>query len=288
MNMRLFEILSISLGFQLLTLPAIAAPIDVVPATSEKEAAITTRVDTDNIGMLKIPRGSTKIKGDSVSIGAIPEWLFDRHTVLKGKILKSRIEGTGSSTQVRGLVYFMSGDWINNLDNIKRRDNLFLESGQIYVGKVRAINEDTVDFQLVTGQVKRLKKNSIAKLISPRAYFFQIPLTSQIKIDSGTKSLSGEAETIAYHETVKSNKKSLWFARKKPEEPKSLLAGTEGGVTKTQIAGMLFLDIANTIAPAVIIPIVSSPLGSRSAETHLREFQQREDLLLADDFAVIP
>lgn len=263
-----------------------AYPINVSPRTDGGEAKIEAKLDADNIGMLKIPRGSVKVNGEKITVGAIPEWLFDRHVVLKGTILRTEIEGAGASTRIRGLAYFESGEWLNNLDNIRRKDNLVLDSGAVLVGKLRGINAETLDFQLVTGQLKRIKKSSMAKLISPRAYFFSIPAQA-VKIDSNTGEITGEATAIAFNPTV-SKKKQHWFAKRTPREPKSFLAGTEGGVSKAQLSGMIFMDIASTVAPLVIAPIVASPLGTKSADRQLNEFDQFERIQANQGILIIP
>lgn len=278
--------LALSMAFAPMA-PALATPISVIPATSDKEASIQAKLDVDTVGMIKIPRGKVKLKGNKITVGAIPDWLFDRHTVLKGELIKSRIEKASSGkTVVRGLVYFDKGDWQKNLDNRRRRDNLVLDTGTILVGNVRAINEDTVDFQLATGQLKRVKKTSIAKLVSKRAFFFSIP-TTNVKIDPATSVLSAQADLITFNPTV-SRKKRRWFAKKKPVEPKTFLAGTEGGISKAQIAGLVMLDATNTIAPLVVLPIVASPLGSKSASRSLDEFQRLDEALIRSDVVVIP
>lgn len=270
-------------------LSALAHPISMSSGSADSKDAIEAKLVTTNIGMLKIPRGSVKLKGDSISVGAVPDWLFDRHVVLKGKVISTRLEGSGKDTKIRGLAYFLEGDWLNNLDNIRRKDNIELDNGAVIVGKVRAVEEDEVVFQLSTGPVKKIKKTTIAKLVSPRSYIFEIP-ASNVKIDAGTGSLSGEAENIAFLTTMdaKNSKGFSWLAKKTPVEPKSLLAGTEGGISKAQLSTLIFLDIANTVAPIVIAPIVASPLGTKSADRQLNEFNQFENILSTGGTVVIP
>lgn len=270
-------------------LSALAHPISMSPGSADSEAAIEAKLSTANIGMLKIPRGSVKLKGDSITVGAVPDWLFDRHVVLKGKVVSTRLEGSGKETKIRGLAYFLEGDWLNNLDNIRRKDNIVLDNGTVLVGKVRGVNEDEVIFQLSTGPVKKIKKATIDKLISPRSYLFEIP-AQNVKINAGTGALSGEAENIAFLTTLdaKSSRGFRWLAKKTPVEPKSLLAGTEGGISKAQLSSLIFLDIANTVAPIVIAPIVASPLGTKAADRQLREFNQFEDILSTGGTVVVP
>src|SRR5262249_51516055 len=144
----------------------------------------------------------------------------------------------------------------------------------IQVGRLRNINADTVDFQIATGQTRRFKMSDIAAIDSPRAFSFNMPATN-VKVDPATGAMTADVADAAFDRTV-GKKAKRWIASKKgPEEPRSTLAGTEGGVTKGQIAGMITLDALNTIAPAVIAPIVDS-MGANGATKQLRHFNQQE------------
>lgn len=247
---------------------AMSAPIKVVKSTTSP--GIDARIKTDSLGHIKLNNGSVKFSGNDVSVGAVPDWLFDRHIVLTGKLIASRISTDGGSTAVQGLMYFTGGDWINSFEDFKRPDNLELQDGSILVGRVRAVNPSSIDFQVQTGQTRRINTSDVKTILSPRAYSFNIP-ASDVKVDATTGDLSGEAQLGKFDSTFTKEARRL-FAKKdgKPIEPKSTLAGSEGGVTKGQLTTMILLDAANTIAPAIVAPIVA-PLGDRGAVRKLRE-----------------
>ncbi|MBX9670469.1 MAG: hypothetical protein K2X93_22905 [Candidatus Obscuribacterales bacterium] len=244
-----------------------AAPIQVEKGT---DSGIEARVKTETLGFLKVPNGSVKFSGKTVLVGAVPEWLFDRHVVLKGQLIKHSISTAQGTTSVQGLVYFNDGDWINSFPKFKTPDNVQLSDGSFLVGRIRAVNPDGVDFQVTTGQTRRIKNDEISALNSPRAFSFTIPATG-VKLDPNAGTLQGEADSITFKVTdIEKGKKLVAQKVKEPQEPKSVLAGAEGGVTKGQLTGMIMLDAVNTLAPFVVAPIVA-PLGAQSAENRLRQ-----------------
>lgn len=246
---------------------ATAAPVKVAKDT----AGIEARVKTDSLGRMKVNNGTVKFSGNDVSVGAVPDWLFDRHVVLTGKVVTHRITTAGGSTVIQGLMYFTGGDWINSFEDFKRPDNLELVDGSILTGRVRAVNQGNVDFQVQTGQTRRINTSDVKTILSPRAYAFNIP-ASDVKVDATTGDLTGEALTGTFDATFTKENRRLLFAKKdaKPIEPKSTLAGSEGGVTKGQLTTLILLDAANTIAPAIVAPIVA-PIGDKGAVNKLRE-----------------
>jgi hypothetical protein len=249
---------------------AIAAPLKVI--NSAPAPGIEARIKTESLGQLKVNDGSIKFSGNDVSVGAVPDWLFDRHTVLTGKVINYRISTAAGSTAIQGLMYFTGGDWLNSFEDFKRPDNLELADGSTLVGRVRAVGQGNLDFQVQTGQTRRLTLSDVKSILSPRAYTFSIP-ANDVKVDAATGDLTGQADLGKFDPTFTKEGRRL-FAKKdgKAIEPKSTLAGSEGGVTKGQLTTMILLDVANTIAPAIVAPIVA-PLGDKGAVRKLREVE---------------
>jgi hypothetical protein len=247
---------------------ALAAPLKVVKATPEP--GIQAKIQTEVLGPIKIPQGSVKFSGSNVTVGAVPDWLFDRHVVLTGKLIDHKISTVEGKSSVQGVIYFLGGDWLSSFPDSKRPDNLELADGTVLVGKVRAVTNDNIDFQVQTGQTRRVKVSEIKNVLSPRAIVFNIP-TTDVKVDPTTGDIDGNASDGTFNPTFTSNRRKL-FAKHDANvvEPKSVLAGAEGGVTKGQLTTMIMLDVVNTLAPAIVAPIVA-PLGSRGAVNKLRE-----------------
>lgn len=262
---------------------ALAAPLKVVRGTPD--AGIQAKIRTEVFGPFKVPRGSVKFSGTDVSVGAVPDWLFDRHTVLTGKLIDHKISTVEGKSSVQGVIYFLGGDWLNSFPDAKRPDNLELMDGTVLTGKVRAVNGDNIDFQVQTGQTRRVRVSDIKNVLSPRAIVFSFPATD-VKVDATTGDLEGNADDGSFKATFTNDRRRL-FARREPKavEPKSVLAGAEGGVTKGQLTTMIMLDVVNTIAPAIVAPIVA-PLGAKGAESRLRAADAQDNLREASNMFV--
>jgi hypothetical protein len=66
---------------------ALAAPVELKHAEG-KPAQATLALPTNSIGTLSLPSGQLLIEGNNVVVGAVPEWLFDRHPVLTGTLIR--------------------------------------------------------------------------------------------------------------------------------------------------------------------------------------------------------
>lgn len=287
MNQRLLSIaiLAASLLPLITASGSLAAPLRVDASPNAKGSNIDARVGVTNLGHLRVPQGRVILDGNQILVRAVPEWLFDSHTVLSGRVVQSKVSTSEGTTRISGVAYFMEGEWLNSLDNFKRKDSIETVNGEVLVGRVRGINADSVDFQTNEGKIQRVPASDIQVFESPRAFVFSI-IAGSVRIDATTGELKGEADTIAFNPTVEGRSRGF-FRKKKIEEPKSTLAGTEGGVTKSQIAGMVALDVVNTLAPIIVAPIVA-PIGADPARKRLDRFAQEEAILERQGEIILP
>ncbi|HND67869.1 MAG TPA: hypothetical protein PL112_13815, partial [Candidatus Obscuribacter sp.] len=98
-------VLAVVLAFSL-NGAAMAAPL-----TLAKSGELAATQPVARIGRLLLPQGQVKVRGREVEVMAVPEWLFDRHAVLKGKLIKA----DAGSQALTALVYFDNGDWLKDL-----------------------------------------------------------------------------------------------------------------------------------------------------------------------------
>ncbi len=247
------------------TLPAIK-----LPGASGGTTIECSELPIKNVGKLLLQTGTISFsRGAKVEVGAVPEWLFDRHVVLTGKLLQARVNSQGGSSTpvstIDGLIYFNDGTWVSQLGPSKYNDVIVTTDGATLNGRVRSINENGIDFQLATGQTQRLAVSSIQSATSPRAFRFTVPATG-LKIGSDG-AVEGEATSIVL--TPSSNLRRA--VAMKPVTPRSTLRGTEGGVTKGQVASVLAIDAATTLIPFVAAPIVVGS-GQSAAKRTLNNY----------------
>lgn len=259
-----------------LTSPASGAPLDMVTTNVGVGQAIETRLEVQQLGQILLKHGLVKLHGQGVTVLSVPDWLFDRHAVLSGKIVSSKFVGASGQSSIYGLTYFFEGDYLSHLDRTKVRDQITLTDGRVFSGRVLKVNDSSLTFQVLAGtlNVKDFQFAEIKLLDSPRAFFFTIPV-SDVKLSEKSNCMKADAKSITFVPTT-ALRKTGWFSQRTVAvEPKSTLPGTEGGVTKRQIATLVMLDIINDMSPAVIAPIVGS-YGSRGANKYLHQFNVQQ------------
>lgn len=288
MRIQIQSLLIISLASQAIFSPAMAAQLMIKQAENGKGAQANTMLSTTRIGKVALPSGSIKIRGQAVEIQAVPDWLFDRHTVLTGKLLKIDLKSSQneaneanksnapseltSAQMVQGLVYIDGGDYLKDLGlsqlGTYRNDVLTTTDGQILNGTIRGVSTDSLTFDTLPGKTRNVPFAQIADLTSKRIYKFEAP-AQQVRIDPDTGNIICQAGTA----TIMPSKGMMLAMKGQPITPRSTLAGTEGGIKKGAIAGMIAVDVAQTLAPIIAMPI-AIPLGERQAKNTLTTYGQ--------------
>lgn len=257
---------------------AIAAPV-ALKHSPQMDLSVTQPVAS--MGRLLLPQGQLKVRGQVVEIQAVPDWLFDRHTVLKGKLLQANIHNgdvaTNPNTSLDALVYFNDGDWLKELYRGKRtRESITLKSGETVSGNVRSIGDEALNIEIIPGTIKKIDLAEVVTVDSPYAYRINVAL-SNVKIAPDSQDLAADGGAVQFTAaTIITGKFGNQLAKNKTAVlPASNLPGTEGGITRNKIASMVAADTVNTLAPLIAIPIVV-PLGERSAIRGLNSYQQAD------------
>lgn len=212
-------------------------------------------VDSKSIGGVALPKGSISISGNTITVNAVPDWLFDRHAVLTGVVINPKLTQEGSGSVITGLAYFTKGEWLTNLGRNQAFEVVTLNDGAALSGHIAGASNSVLDMVLVNGTRRSVNFSEVASITSPRAYPFRIPANS-VKIEPSDGSYTADVSNATFNTNMFHGRLAL-FSSNKPHVPKSSLPGTEGGVSDKYIATMIATDIiVGTIAPAVAIPIV--------------------------------
>ncbi len=249
------------------SLSALASPLSLKQGAQGQE--LTTSVKAERIGRLALPDGQLRIRSGDAELQAVPDWLFDRHTVLKGKLISAKMNSQAPSS-LELLLYFNEGDWLKEIYKGRRtRETLTLKSGNSVSGNVRSITATDINFEVLPGKVDKIALADIVNIDSPFAFKAVVPV-SQVKINPDNQDITADAGTVSF--TVPGRSAN---STKVAVLPPSNLPGTEGGITKGKIVAMVGVDTVNTLAPLIAIPIVV-PLGERSAQRGLNAYQQAD------------
>jgi hypothetical protein len=259
-----------------------------------------------NIGNYLLPDGQISVSGQLVEVGAVPEWLFDRHTILTGTLIRLDLGATPAATaaatptpsatpsinqgsaqavassRLDGLVYFSGGDWLKNLRTSRISETVEAADGNTYVGRISTVTADNLSIDTLPGQTRTLALANVKNIVSPFSYRFSAQ-ASDVKLspDSGMTTCDASTATFALARPLgqpqsaiaTQSRPRMFGVASKPvfTLPKSTLAGTEGGISKKAITAMITVDAANTLAPMIALPLTMA-LGQGRAENTLNGY----------------
>ncbi|CAN5298960.1 hypothetical protein BH11CYA1_BH11CYA1_22320 [soil metagenome] len=295
----------LALSLQFSTLTASASPVEMKQADG-KPVQATLALPVPSIGSMLLPDGQISVNGQLVEVGAVPEWLFDRHTVLTGALIRldlgaaavavappaagaaSNLPSAGtavSSPQSRldGLVYFNGGDWLKNLRRNRISETVEALDGNSYVGRISTVTANDLTIDTLPGQSRTIALANVKNIVSPFAFRFSA-LASDVKLspESGMTVCDASTASFALAQPLGSTGSAALSSQPRPRMfgiasqpvlklPKSTLAGTEGGISKKAITAMVTVDAANTLAPMIALPLTMA-LGQGRAENTLNGY----------------
>jgi hypothetical protein len=275
-----------------------------------------------NIGNYLLPDGQISVSGQLVEVGAVPEWLFDRHTILTGTLIRLDLGASPAATaasaattpsngvnappqgsapgvpssRLDGLVYFTGGDWLKNLRTSRISETVEAADGNTYVGRISAVTADNLSIDTLPGQTRTLALANVRNIVSPFSYRFSAQ-ASDVKLSPENGMTTCDAATATFalarplgqpqSAVATQSRPRMFGVASKPvfTLPKSTLAGTEGGISKKAITAMITVDAANTLAPMIALPLTMA-LGQGRAENTLNGYTNAN--LLNDFFLKIP
>ncbi len=283
--------LSLALALQFTNRPALASLVEMKQAEG-KPIQASLALPVANIGNYLLPDGQISVNGQLVEVGAVPEWLFDRHTILTGTLIRLDLGATpaisqGSaqavaSSRLDGLVYFNGGDWLKNLRTNRISETVEAADGNTYVGRISTVTADNLSIDTLPGQTRTLALANVKNIVSPFSYRFSAQ-ASDVKLspDNGMTTCDASTATFALARplgqpqaaTAAQSRPRMFGVASKPvfTLPKSTLAGTEGGISKKAITAMITADAANTLAPMIALPLTMA-LGQGRAENTLNGY----------------
>jgi len=252
--MRLPSVLAVFLALYiaLAGTPLLASPVTYTAPTKDEPGKLSGDIALSKIGPILLPDGLAQFSDDELVIGAVPDWLFDRDTVLRGAIVRAEFAPQQKISILAGLVYFYEGQWLSNLGSLRAVDVIETVSGEQIRGRIVGRVGQAFAVKPEAGPSRKVNFAEIKTISSPRAYTFNIPTATTRLVPTDT-SLTIDAALIRLAPTALN---AHLIASRKATLPRSTLPGADPGVSKGTIASFIALDIISYVAPAVSIPLV--------------------------------
>jgi len=242
-----------------------ASSFNYAVPTSDHAGRFEGQMPIDRIGSLLLPKGQITFAGDDVTIKAVPQWLFDRSTVLKGVVLRAEGVQQSGGFVVGGLMVLLDGSWLANINKGSADEAIDTMDGATIHGRILGRNGDAFNFQYDDGHSETIAFGRIKSISSARAFTFNINANS-VKIDPADSSMSFAATQLVLK--GRQSRHSLFATA---SVPKSNLKGTEPGITKTALATYVGLDLFSELAAPIAIPLVLNARNQRAAKNRIAE-----------------
>jgi hypothetical protein len=222
--------LSLALALQSSILPSLASLVEMKQAEG-KPVQASLALPVANIGNYLLPDGQISVNGQLVEVGAVPEWLFDRHTILTGTLIRldlgaspaatsaaaattpattpATIPSNGvnappqgsaqavASSRLDGLVYFNGGDWLKNLRTSRISETVEAADGNTYVGRISTVTADNLSIDTLPGQTRTLALANVKNIVSPFSYRFRAQ-ASDVKLSPENGMTTCDASTATF------------------------------------------------------------------------------------------
>jgi hypothetical protein len=217
-------------------------------AAADEIPSVQVDLPLAEAGGLTLPAGTIAIKDSLVDIRCVPPGLFDRRTVLSGALVQAVREAGAGKPVIKGIVYFYGGAWLSYLGVPVAGETVTTQDGKSLTGRIIAGDEKSLTLRLADSTVADIACGRIARLQSPRAFTFVIPM-----LGAGPNVASFQAEALNMRLTPAAPSAGGLFVA---AMPRTRLLGDDPGIKKRSIAAFMLTDFITTIAPAIALPMV--------------------------------
>ncbi|HEY9788834.1 MAG TPA: hypothetical protein V6D22_00450 [Candidatus Obscuribacterales bacterium] len=155
-------------------MPAAATTVYFSPdGGSSGSGAVETALPMAKLGNVDLPRGRLRIQGNVAEISVIPEWQFDRHLALTGKVLDTHMQMVNGRTIASGVIIFTGGEWIGYYDNPQAIETV-VSGSTVVNGRITDVSDSQVTVATAGGQTLSVPMSTITAIRSPRVFLFSI------------------------------------------------------------------------------------------------------------------
>jgi hypothetical protein len=260
-----FLCLVLLLSAQLVYCPlsALAAQVIYTPPSASGGGALVAKLPMDKLGSIALPHGRAAINGNDIELTIVPEYQFDRRTILNGFAFNTKITASEKQTLISGIAYFNDGEWLRYIDDEKAYDILQTDQGEV-TGKITGFDNNELQVDMADGTHRQIASASVSDIRSPRAFAFTVPITQAADFDKLIAQglpIETEAEQI----TMKPAEKIYHLAALKKDSDLQ-------GDGDTSTAKLVFVSTALSLVElGTLAPLIAVPLGTQGVAATARQ-----------------
>lgn len=198
----------------------LSSELSFIPSGDSNTGAVKGEVPLPLLGGLPLKNGSAVINDKVVALKCAPDELSDApRTVLAGSILRTESTVNGNSSSITGLVVFLMGEWMSQIDDQTQLDVIFRKEGQVR-GRIIGREADNIILQTAEGSQRKVPLSTVLYIRSPRVFVFTVQARNKGKVENDSPYVA-EAVTSTFRPTATPRSVSLSSVvpHKEGEEP---------------------------------------------------------------------
>ena len=205
--MKSSQSFSIVVLSSLLAVPALAAEVSFTPLGDANAGSLKGEAPLTVLGALPLKNGSALINDKVVAIKTAGDFSETPRTVLAGSVLRTEAISTGLNSSLTGLVVFLMGEWLQQVDDPAAPDVIFRNDGQVR-GRIIGREGDRLVLQMPDGSCRQLPLSTMLYIRSPRVFVFSIQAKSKAAVEKDSP-FSAEVVSATFRPTATPRSVSL-------------------------------------------------------------------------------
>lgn len=258
--------------------PAYAAEVSFMPDEPGRAArpmqimpgSVAGVFPIEKLGTIPLPRGRLQLEGASANVTVVPEWRFERLSVLAGQVLDSHATVLNGGSLIQGVILFDRGDWINYFDDRSSPEEIETTKVRI-IGHIQEIAASSLKVVGADGKTTSVPISDITRLKSSRAFQFTLRASTLQALPSNGLTYSAPVLTVA----LQPESGMPPSARALRALMRKLMDDGDLSTARLVAIGAAF-DLAQLgqVAPAMIVPISSGRLASKMLQRQMQSLEE--------------
>jgi hypothetical protein len=161
----------------------LAGDVSFVPIGDSNAGILKGEAPISMLGTIPLRNGTVVLNDKVAVVKAAGDFSDTARTVLAGSVL--RTEANHSDQTLTGIVVFLMGEWIRQIDDFSTPDVIFRNDGQIR-GRIIGRDGDNLVLQSANGTKREIPLATMLYIRSPRVFVFNLKTKGATAMEKDT------------------------------------------------------------------------------------------------------
>jgi hypothetical protein len=162
---------------------ALAGEVNFVPTGDSNAGVLKGEAPITMLGTIPLRNGTVILNDKVAVVKAAGDFSDTPRSVLAGSVL--RTEANHADSTLTGIVVFLMGEWIRQIDDFSTPDVIFRNDGQIR-GRIIGRDGDNLVLQSADGGKREIPLATMLYIRSPRVFVFNIKTKGAVAMEKDT------------------------------------------------------------------------------------------------------